>query len=247
MALQKTAAIILHSVKSGEADIIATVLTQNDGKRKFIFKGIRKSRRRARSATQIGTVLELSYYSHENKNMHIANEFTIQTQHEVDNVLDNVLDKYYHLCTLLEVVNKTTGFNHHEYQLYELLIAGIETLVANNSTVHVSAFFLVHLLRFHGILPDFRYCKGCGASDFTVFVLDDSDLTPLCKNCTNSSLFLSKAVKSFLFEILQKKFSMIDMEKYDNASILDLLFYLIRFIEHYFHITIKSKEFVLKG
>ena len=58
---------------------------------------------------------------------------------------------------------------------------------------------------------------------------------------------LSVEIMDFLNDSLTKKFSSLDLGRYSEEQILDLIFYLLMFIESYFHVNLKSKEFVLRS
>ncbi len=63
MEIRKAAGLVLHSRQSGEADIVARVLTAEFGKTNFIFKGLKKSKKRSLAAGEPGTLLDLMYSS----------------------------------------------------------------------------------------------------------------------------------------------------------------------------------------
>ncbi len=125
MEIQKTTGIILSSRSAGEADVLCSILTREFGKRKFSFKGLKKSKRRSRSAADHGTILKLVYYYHENRDIHIVNEFHIDS--DCTELRDD-LNKIFHLCYLLEVTDKTTAFDDKNNYSFELLSAAIDTL-----------------------------------------------------------------------------------------------------------------------
>lgn len=241
MDIQKTTGIVLSSSNFGESDIISTILTKNYGKRKFLFKGLRKSNKRSKSATEPGTINSLMYYYHENKDFHIVNEYNT-IKHYLN--LRNNLGKIFHLYFLLETVEKTTGYNDTEVLLFELLGAGIDTLSKTDFFINLSAFFTLHLLKMHGLLPEFEFCKKCGNNNFNEFSLDLADLSSMCKNCNKNNKILPALTKNFILVSLKYKYSSINQSIYKSDDILDLLFHLSIFIENYFHIQIKSKEFI---
>ncbi|MCP4135946.1 MAG: DNA repair protein RecO [bacterium] len=243
MEIQKATGIVLSSKVYGESDIIADILTREYGKRKFIFKGLKKSKRRSQTGSEPGSVISLVYYYKESKNYFIVNEFEVP-KHNFDIRKD--LDKIYHLYFLLETVEKTVGYNDSDPFLFDLLTAAVKTLAAAEFLINLSVFFIIHLLRFHGILPEFTSCKVCGSGDFGSFSLDISDLSPTCSGCHRSSnRMLHPHARSFILLSLSQKFPKIDHSFFDEKTNLDLLFHLILFIEHYFSIEIKSKGFIL--
>jgi len=244
MEIQKNTGIVLSSRPAGDSDVLSIILTRDFGKRKFIFKGLKKSRKRSAGAAEPGSVTDLLYYYHPEWESYIVNEFTVQRiYHEIR----NNLEKIYNLYFILESVEKTTGFNDMSTRIFELLFAAIEALSSTDHPIHLSAFFMLHLLRIHGILPSFKKCKICGSERFAVFALDADDLIPVCNTCADIIPQLATSVKKFIDESLLIKFSAMNYSAYDTKSMRDLIFSILRFIENYFHAEIKSKEFILSG
>ena len=138
MEIQKATGIVLSSRTINESDILCNILTREFGKRKFIFKGLKKSRKRPNNVSEPGTVSSILYYFKENKEIHTINEFTIIEQYL--NIRNN-LTSIYNLYFLVESVDKTTGFNADEEYIFNLLSSGIEALAHTDRPYHLSAFF----------------------------------------------------------------------------------------------------------
>jgi DNA repair protein RecO (recombination protein O) len=242
MNIQKTAGIVLSSRTMGEADVLATILTENSGKRKFSFKGLKKSRKRPKSAGEPGTLLNLVYYHRDNREIFTVNEFTIEYQPAK---IREEMGRIFTLYFLLEVTEKTIGFDDDSRNIFKLLDSGIRALVETGYLTHLSVFYILHLLRFLGIIPDFLYCKMCGDETFSEFILEVSDLSPVCGTCYHGSLdFLGVDTREFITVSLSTKYSDIVQSRFDGKEMSKLLFNLVLFIENYYHITLKSKEFL---
>ncbi len=248
MEIQKGNGVVLSSISSGEADKIARIYTRDYGKRNFIFKGIKKSRKRSAVASEIGTIINLLYYYHANKEYHTVNEFKIQ--HHYFHIREN-LSKILHLYLILESVEKTTGYNDPNKSIYDLLASGIDTLSKTIYDANLTVIFLLSLLRIHGILPDMKVCKSCGRSDFTDFHLDYSDLMPICGKCAGNKIKqgrgFNESIKGFISHALKEKFASIDHAGYKVDDINSLLFIICLFIENYFHIEINSKMMLFQN
>ena len=250
MEILKTTGIVLSSIVYGEGDIIANIFTRDSGKRKFIFKGLKKSKTRSKSATEPGSLTNLVYYYRENREMHIVNEFSIKKYYT--SILKN-LSRIFHLYFILESVDKTSGYDTKETKVYELLLSAISALSNTENPLSLSSFFILHLLRIHGILPDLTNCKSCGGSSYNTFSLDISDLKPVCGSCQKSrrnspggdAFILDIDAKQFIDNSFKNKFNKINHEEYSEQSIKDLVFNLSLFIENYYHTEIKSKSFIL--
>ncbi len=246
MDIRKTAGIVLSSRIIGEADVLATIITEDSGKRKFSFKGLKKSRKRPRSAGEPGTLLSLVYYHHPNREISTVNEFTIEYQPvRIREEMNRIFTLYF----LLEVTEKTIGFHDDSGNIFKLLKSGVRALDDTVSLTNLSVFYLLHLFRFLGIIPDFLTCRSCGDETFTKFILEVSDLSPVCCNCYCGSLdFLGVDTRNFINTSLTTKYSDIVHSRFDEKEISKLLFNLVLFVENYYHIVLKSKEFLnMKG
>lgn len=244
MRIQKTEGIVLAAMPHGEADRMIRIYTREQGKNQFIIKGIRKSRRRPPASTEPGTRLHLTYYEHENRDLHIITDCRI-LRHRSD--LRDSMEKLYHLALLLEATDRTTGSNDPNTTIFEMLAAGTDALSATATPATLSLFYLVHLLRIHGILPSLDVCRHCGRP-YTDFTFDDADLRPICVGCARqrgaSTALFPEAARDLLKAFLSNRYSAIDRNEYPRETVLNLLFQVILFIEGYYHIEIKSKRHV---
>ena len=92
MEISKTDGIILKSRPSGESDISSLILTCDYGKKRFIFKGLKKSRKRSIAAVEPGSVINLLYYNHEDREFQIVSEFTqLMSFTEIRNDYDRII------------------------------------------------------------------------------------------------------------------------------------------------------------
>ena len=245
MEIQKSSGIILQSRSSGEADTIATVFTGEYGKRTFIFKGLRKSKKRPRSAVEPGSALDLVYYYRENRPVIVANEFTLlQDILEIRDDLGKILNVYY----MLETVDRTTAPGDPAQSIYNLLYSALNTMKTTGSPLHLTVCFTLHLLHAIGILPSINTCAACGKPITTEFRIQVDDFHAVCGTCCqehpdpNRSNPVDPAILKFVHEIYSMKFNHMAHEEYTESQLLRLLFPVSLFLEHYFHTTIKSKS-----
>ena len=249
MEIVKSTGIVLSSQAYGESDILCNYYTRDSGKRKFIFKGLKKSARRSRSATEPGAVARVVYYYRDDRDSYIVNQCDVE---KYFSAITGNLEKIFHLYFMLESVDRTCGYNIADEAIYALLMAGLETLARTQFPAHCSLFFIMHLLNNHGVLSDVDSCKSCGSERFQQFVLDTSDLRPVCASCSRDlSLdagrrvpFLPESMLDCMREFLTRKFSAIDLAPYDEKHVLDVLFNITLFLEDYFHTELKTKAFI---
>ncbi|MBP7735885.1 MAG: DNA repair protein RecO [Spirochaetes bacterium] len=249
MEILKTTGIALSSQALGEADIICNFYTRDCGKRRFLFKGLKKSKKRSLAATEPGSMSTLVYYQRDDRDYCIVNEITVEKYYTA---ITADLNKIWHLYFLLESVDKTSGFDMGDESIFKLLSAGIEVLSKTEFPAHLSAFMILHLLQLHGILSDLDFCKLCGTKQFSTFAMDVTDLRPVCGACLGAassghwrgSTVLPGAMREYMVLCMSQKFNAIDHGRFSEKDLLDLLFAISLFMEHYFHMEIKSKSFI---
>lgn len=242
MSIRKTTGIILAKRKSGEADQLATILTRDFGKMFFVFKGLRKSRSRPRIASEPGTVLDLQFYDSGRNAIPVVSEFSL-FRNSME--LRKDLDRIYNLLLMLEITDRTTGTEDSGRSLFDLLFSGLETLGQTDYACHLALFYTLHFLRLQGLYGGSMRCTRCGKTDFEEFIIDAADFSPLCRSCSGSLPVLAwhgPSAKRFLAESMNRKFVAIEPESYDHSGIIRLLLSTVMFIEHYYHIEIKSKS-----
>ena len=152
MEIQKSTGIVLSSKTFGESDYLVKIYTREYGKRNFVFKGLKKSKKRSPLITEPGTIAKLVYYFHEDKALHTVNEFEVSGH---SNQVRDDLKKILLLYFLVETTEKTCGFNDCNQSIFNLLVAGLDTLNDTPHIEHLSVFYLIHLLKLNGILPNF--------------------------------------------------------------------------------------------
>lgn len=249
MEILKSTGIALSSQVYGESDIACNYYTRDFGKRKFVFKGLKKSGRRSRAATEPGAVASVIYYYRDNRESFIVNQCDVEKYYS--SITDN-LEKIFNLYFMLETVEKTCGYNNADSAIFTLLLAGLDALSKTAYPAHLSLFFLLHLLQNHGVLPDIDSCKSCGANDFTEFLLDTVDLRPICMSCARRHSFdssrrlpaLPGRMRDCIQLFLSRKFNEIVPDDYAEKEVLDVLFNLSLFIEDHFHTELKTKSFI---
>jgi len=242
LEISKTDGIILKSRPSGESDISSLILTCDYGKKRFIFKGLKKSRKRSIAAVEPGSVINLLYYNHEDREFQIVSEFTqLMSFTEIRNDYDRIM----HLFFLLEIVEKTIGFGIKDQVLYSMLVSAVEKISSAEHLECLISFFMLHLLRIGGILPDYSKCGYCGRNCLNQFHVSAVDLKPVCKNCMKKGPVLPSGTSNFIITSLKNKYGEIDFDRFRREEILNLIFHQSLFLENYYHMEIKSKGYIL--
>jgi recombinational DNA repair protein (RecF pathway) len=221
MGIENTTGIVLNSKLVSEADITASILTEHFGRCNFIFKGLKKSKKRHLTAASKGSLLRLSFYYKNNRTSMYVNEFEVLSPliGEPDNYRQ-ILNAHF----ILEVILLTTPLLEQQQFVYKLLHAALSQKLISDYPYQLSAFFLIHILRHSGILP---------------FNNQDQSFT---LSHSGSMNVLTESMKSFVKQSLMFKFSEIDFRLFDVKEVEKLLFELILYTEEYFHISFNSKK-----
>jgi len=244
MSLSKGNGIVLSSTVVGEADVMSRVMTREFGKITIIFKGIKKTRSRPLSATEPGSFIALDFYRREGADSGTAREFSTQRFHHQ---LRKDYNRIIFLSFMLEVVDRTSGFDDQDINLFNLLSSGIVALEETEFPLHLLTFFLIHLLRLHGILPDLERCRSCGVTSFQKFTLAPVDLGLLCGACSpDYDHLMGLSHLTFIRACLVEKFHDIKRELCEDHSVSHLTYYCALFLEHYFNITFRSKTLLFQ-
>lgn len=157
--LYKDEAIVLKTIKLGEADRIVTLLTRTHGKVRAVAKGVRRTKSRFGARLEPFTQVDLLIYRGRNLD-------TITSAHIIE-PFAGIRGDYGRLTAataLVEFVEKITPDQERNTPTYSLLLGGLEA-VANGGGTTVVPAFLLKLLSVSGYHPQLRVCAGCGRVD----------------------------------------------------------------------------------
>lgn len=248
MVIQKTEGIILKGRVIGESDFIAEIFTLDHGKRSYVFKGIKKSKKRSVSITEIGTVAEITCYFKDSNKSSIVKEFNIIS---TPRSIRNDIDLFFYMSYILELILKTTAHENEHSFLYKMLKKVITLLENDRTPALLVLSFIIHLINYHGIFPDISRCDKCGKHDFYFFEFSLQDKALYCDSCAKLSKtggrLLPSLYRDLFHEISVNRYGEIQKNEIEISEIEKLIFYLSLFIEDYFHIIINSKDFILKN
>ena len=241
MSLKKTTGIVLSSSVIGESDVKANFLCRDEGKKSFIFKGLKKSSKRPQSAAEPGTVIGIVYNEHSGKEIVTARDFFV-----IKYFAGIRVDFPKIICSsfLLELVERSTGFGSAENSVFDFLANALTSMEKTDRPLDLAVFFMIRLMKIHGIFAFGKRCKICASEDFNKFVFDILDLGLICKKCSpNSPNLIGREALDFISESLSVKFT--ELRNYTPDSRYGLLLNLSLFLEQYFAIKIQSKKMLL--
>lgn len=193
MSLYRDEAVVLRSIRLGEADRIVTLLTPRYGKVRAVAKGVRRTKSR------FGGRLEP--LSHVSVLCWKGRELDIVTQAEVLDTFRAVredLERLSAASAMLEVADQVSQEGQPGPQLHNMLVGALRTLASGPASrpapgsgplpgaappaaLIVPAFFW-KLLVLEGSAPVLSACARCGATaDLVAFDLGEGGV--LCRTC----------------------------------------------------------------
>jgi DNA repair protein RecO (recombination protein O) len=194
VTLYRDRAVVLRTIKLGEADRIVTLLTEGHGKVRAVAKGVRKTKSR------FGARLEPT--SHVALLMYEGRELDIVTQTDGIEHFRTVredLDRLAKATSLLEAVDQLAQERSPSARLYQMLLGALRALSERDSALLVPAFFW-KLLSAEGVHPLLDECARCGTAECLV-AFDLGEGGVLCRNC-RSGVPISAEAHALLGRIL---------------------------------------------
>lgn len=152
-------AVVLRSIKLGEADRIVTLFTRDHGKVRAVAKGVRKTKSRFGGRLEPFNRLQVLLYRGKG-------DLDTITSADVEEANVGLRRDYLNLAaagTVAEVVERITPDRERSLPIYTLLTSGLRSLSEHGAASIVPAF-LLKLLSVSGYHPQLRVCAGCGNS-----------------------------------------------------------------------------------
>jgi DNA repair protein RecO (recombination protein O) len=180
MKLVTTDAVVLRSYNLAEADRIVLCLTRTAGLIRAVAKGARRMKSRFGAALEPFTLIRLSFYERENRELV-----------SISNV--EILKSYFNLNSRFESVELLAYFGElviefappHESdeRLFRMLAACIDALgnTADRER-RIMRYFEIWLLRLAGLFPELESCADCGRPIEST-VEFDVEFRPHCAQC----------------------------------------------------------------
>jgi DNA repair protein RecO (recombination protein O) len=176
VSLYRDEAVVLRTLRLGEADRIVTMMSRQHGKVRAVAKGVRRTK------SKFGARLEP--LSHVTMLCWQGRELDIVNQAEVTDTFRTVredLARVSKAFTLLEVVDQLAQERHANPALYDMLVGALRALDADDAALLVPAFCL-KALALEGSAPVLDECVSCGEpQDLVAFDLTEGGV--LCRSC----------------------------------------------------------------
>jgi len=179
VGLYREQAVVLRTIKLGEADRIVTLLTAGRGKVRAVAKGVRKTR--SRFGSRLEPMVHVSLLMYEGRS-----DLDIVTQAETVEVFRAVredLDRLSKAQSLLEACDQVAQEGHANVRLYQMLLGALRALAAHDAPMLVPSFFL-KVLAAEGFHPVLDRCVACDRVDGLV-AFDQVEGGVLCAGCSS--------------------------------------------------------------
>ena len=174
MKLYRDQAVVLRTIKLGEADRIVTLVTEGRGRVRAVAKGVRKTKSRFGGRLEPMTHIAVQLY--EGRELDTITQ--VETVDHFRTIRDD-LDRVAKAQALLEVVDQVAQDRQANSALYRMLVGALRALAAANAPLLVPAFFW-KVLALEGFQPMLDQCVACGATDDLIaFDLDEGGV--LCR------------------------------------------------------------------
>lgn len=223
MALHNCQGIVLYSRIINESDISAEMLSDNAGIDTFIFKSLKKSSKRPQAVIEPGTLADFTFYKKGGGFCYVSDFRILQHPSDIAKSYDKVLI----LLLMLEIVRKTSGNGVHDSFLFHFLRRAIARLSATKNQYMLFIYFILHLLRHGGILPDLT--------------------KPLIITLEKSCLELRLSPEEYTFTHLALHSHFDDSCAISVESFERIAYNLLLYIENYFSITLNSKKLLFSA
>ncbi|HLX89175.1 MAG TPA: DNA repair protein RecO [Acidimicrobiales bacterium] len=177
MSLYRDDAVVLRTMRLGEADRIVSMLTRDHGKVRAVVKGVR------RTTSKFGGRLEP--LNHVALLCWKGRELDIVNQAEVLDGFRPVredLSRVAKAFTILEVADQLAQEHHPAPRLHDMVVGALRALERDDAPLLVPGF-LLKALALEGSAPIVDRCASCGAEgDLVAFDLTQGGaLCPACR------------------------------------------------------------------
>lgn len=180
MKLERTEAIILHTIPARERDKMVVFLTPDHGKRKGWAYGARAIRSRFGAALEPLAKVRIGYAERESDEVvRIESVDLIRSLFPAQqNLLSSVAATY-----IAELVDTYAQPNDPAELMYRLLDRTTAALLENAPPVAVVAYAEIWTLRLAGIFPSLRQCAECGETLARPLYFNANNASFVCASC----------------------------------------------------------------
>jgi DNA repair protein RecO (recombination protein O) len=240
MSLVKDTGIVIESREWSEIDSALTLLSYTGFKHRILVKGIRKSKTRPIVASEIGSIVELEYYKHPNKEIFPAKDIFIKERFEG---LKSSYLGFLVVHSICELTNRLTQPGEENSQIYKLITFALKGISDKGFFSIALPHFKLKLLTILGLAPKDFYCHSCEEEIFhkTGAHIPHGTLDVYCADCRPSQTSQLETIK-LLNAMNRKSYNLLLMEEIPSILISEADKILDAYIRLHFGIEWKSLE-----
>jgi DNA repair protein RecO (recombination protein O) len=184
MAVFETEALILRSYNLAEADKIVVCLSRSAGLIRGVAKGCRKLKNRFGAALEPFTLVNLTYYEKENRELVSFRQVEILKSRFNLSSNASILTGFAYMGDLIIDFSPPHQANDN---LFRMALACFEAASqAPDDLDALLRYFEVWLLKLEGFLPDLRVCANCQRAFKDEVIYLGPDLSLRCSQCSNA-------------------------------------------------------------
>jgi len=166
MPLVKTAAIVLHSRKWGDADRIITFYTMRLGKIRGVARGARRLKSRLGGMIEPFTLCHLDLFEKPGDSLYRISQVTQDepfAKFRTDLILMTAAGR------MVNLVSAVMADGDPEPMVFDLLESGLRTLLNSRDAAWTTLLFQIRLLGIAGFRPQTEQCAICGQGQRSPF------------------------------------------------------------------------------
>ena len=222
--------IVINKKDFGEADRYITIFTETFGKIDVLVKGIRKSKKREQSSTDILSLSKFTFYK-KGENFILSNLSTIDSFREIKENID-VLELGLYIVSILNMILVD---NNRKRELFILTLKSLNFLKNSNNKRNnyiLIAFYLFKVIKDEGL--EFSNGEGYYFS---------FEKTTFLSEATEGSFKVSLNEKEIIEKFLNRKVKDAIKKEYSLEEIKNVIYFFERYLNFHLGIELKLKNY----
>ncbi|MGB0892693.1 MAG: DNA repair protein RecO [Flavobacteriaceae bacterium] len=220
MALVKTKAIVLSSLKYSDTSLIVRCFTLEDGLKSYLLKGVLSAKKGKIKAAYFQPLTQLKIEANHNIKGNLNSIKEVHVVNPYKNIYTNIF-KQTIVLFLSEILSSTIQEEESNEQLFSFLETSFIWLDTNDKTSNFHLLFLLNLSRFLGFYPDLTN------SNHSYFNLIDGNFS---KSTVEKEVLFGDNLTQFK-KLLGTNFDGIESIKFNKKERQQVLQIIIRYFE----------------
>lgn len=177
-------AFVLRTWDLGEADLLVSLFTRDEGKVRGVAKAARRSRRRFGGALEPLTRVIVRYVEREGRDLARIEDLEVQRSYFEAQRDPAVAAAFGYVA---EVVDQFGHEKEQDERFFRLVGSVVEGLSRGVDPRLAARYFEAWTLRLQGLLPDLRSCPSCGRSFREGACYDRGEGELWCRDCATAT------------------------------------------------------------